>query len=93
MVYGKRCRVTREGLKFLAEIPDDQWIASQIAWLLWCLSSASFTKNNKFVTHFLNLLSKSQNPDGSFASEDGKEFSVSATLEAIEVLKYLRAKL
>jgi len=93
MVYGKRCRVTREGLEFLAKIPEDQWIASQIAWLLWCLSSASFTKSNKFVIHFLNLLSKSQNPDGSFASEDGKEFSVSATLEAIEVLKHLRAKL
>ena len=93
MVYGKRCNITRDGLKFLAEIPDGQWIPSQIAWLLWCLSSASFIKNNKFVKYFLNLLSKSQNPDGSFASEDGREFSVSATLEAIKVLKYFRVKL
>jgi len=93
MVYGERCNVTREGLKFLAEIPEDQWIPSQIAWLLWCLSSANFTKNNRFVKYFLNLLSKSQNLDGSFASEDGREFSVSATLEAIKVLKYFRVKL
>jgi len=93
MVYGKRCRVTREGLKFLAEITKYQWIPSQMAWLLWCLSSANFTRHNKFVKYFLNLLSKSQNPDGSFASEDGREFSVSATLEAIKVLKYFRHKL
>jgi len=92
MVYGKRSRVTIEGLKFLAEISEDQWVPSQIAWLLWCLSSANFKKNNKFVKHFLSLLSKSQSSDGSFASEDGREFSVSATLEALKVLKYFRLK-
>jgi len=70
MIYGKRCKVTREGLKFLAKIPEDQWIPSQIAWLLWCLNSANFTKNNKYVKHFLNLLLKTQNPDGSFGSEN-----------------------
>jgi hypothetical protein len=90
MVYGKGCNVTREGLKFLAGIPEDQWVTSQITWLLWCLSSANFTKNNRFVKHFLDLLSKSQNPDGSFTSEDGRGFSVSATLEAIKVLKHFR---
>ncbi|MFQ6068803.1 MAG: prenyltransferase/squalene oxidase repeat-containing protein [Candidatus Bathyarchaeia archaeon] len=88
MVYGKRCNVTREGLEFLAEIPRAQWIPSQTTWLLWCLSSANFTHKSKFVKYFLDLLSKSQNPNGSFSSEDGKEFSVSATLEAIKVLKY-----
>lgn len=93
MVYGKRCNVTREGLRFLTEVHEDQWIPSQIAWLLWCLSSANFTKNNKFIKYFLNLLSKSQNPDGSFTSEDGRELSVSATLEAIKVLKYFKLKL
>jgi hypothetical protein len=91
MVYGKRCNVTKRGLKYLAEIPDDEWISSQIAWLLWCLSSANFTSKNKFVNHFLNLLSQSQSPDGSFRSEDGREFSVSATIEAIKVLKYFKA--
>jgi len=90
MVYGKRCNVTTDGLRFLAEIPDGQWIPSQIAWLLWSLSSANFTKSNRFVRQFLNLLSKSQCSDGSFASEDGGEFSVSATLEAIKVLKCFR---
>jgi prenyltransferase beta subunit len=87
MVYGKRCNVTMKGLKYLAEIPKDRWVPSQIAWLLWCLSSANFTNRNKFVMHFLNLLSKSQNLDGSFSSEDGREFSVSATIEAIKALK------
>jgi len=93
MVYGKRCRVTKEGLRFLAETPQNQWAPSQIAWLLWCLSSANFTKNNKFVKHFLSLLSKSQNLDGSFSSEDGREFSISATLEAVKVLKYFKVNL
>ena len=92
MVYGKRSRVTREGLKFLAEISEDQWMSSQIAWVLQCLSSADFTKKNRFVKHFLNLLLKSQNPDGSFASEDGEKFSINATLEAIKVLKYFKVK-
>jgi prenyltransferase beta subunit len=93
MVYGKKYRATREGLRYLAEIPEDQWISSQIAWLLWSLRSANFAKNNRFVKHFLGLLSKSQNPDGSFTSEDGKEFLTSATLEAIKVLKYFGLKL
>jgi len=92
MAYGKRCKVTRDGLEFLSKIPEGQWVPSQIAWLLWCLSSANFTKNNRFVKYFLNSLSKSQNPDGSFVSEEGEGFSVSATLEAIKVLKYLKAK-
>jgi squalene cyclase len=88
MVYGKRCDVTRECLDFLVKIPRDQWVSSQIAWLLWCLFSADFAESDESVRHFLSLLSKSQNPDGSFTSEDGGEFSVSATLEAIKALKY-----
>jgi len=91
MVYGKRCKVTREGLEFLSGIPENQWVPSQISWLLWCLSSANFTTNNKFVKYFLDLLSKSQNPDGSFASEEGGGFLVGATLEAIKALEYLKA--
>jgi prenyltransferase beta subunit len=90
MVYDKRCNVTIRGLQYLAEIPEEQWIPSQIAWLLWCLGTANFTGKNKFVKHFLNLLLKSQNPDGSFVSEDGREFSVSATIEAIKVLKFFK---
>jgi hypothetical protein len=90
MVYGKECNVTREGLKFLAEIPQDQWFPSQITWLLWSLTSANFKEDNKIIRLFLNLLAKSQSPDGSFPSENGRKFSVSATLEAIKVLKYLK---
>jgi prenyltransferase beta subunit len=90
MVYGKECNVTEGCLEFLAEIPQDQWVPSQIAWLLWSLISANFKEDNKFVRRFLDLLVKSQNPDGSFASEDGREFAVSTTIEAIKVLKCLK---
>lgn len=93
MVRGKRCTLTTEGLNFLAKIPGERWVPSQVAWLLWCLASADFTKKNRFVKHFIDLLSNSQNPDGSFMSEDGKEYSVSATIEGIKVLKYFDFKL
>jgi len=89
MVYGKECDVTKGCLEFLAEIPRDNWVSSQIAWLLWSLISANFGAENKFVSHFLDLLAKSQNLNGSFTNEDGKEFTVSTTLEVIKVLKYL----
>jgi hypothetical protein len=89
MVYGKECNVTERCLKFLAEIPQDQWVPSQMAWLLWSLVSANFKKDNKFVRLFLDLLAESQSSNGSFAGEDEEEFAVSATLEVIKVLKYL----
>jgi len=85
MVHGKGNAATREGLEYLAGIAEDQWAPSQIAWLLWCLGSAKFPKDNRFMKHFLNILLKNQNPNGSFTSEDGPEFSVNATLEAMKV--------
>jgi hypothetical protein len=90
MVYGKECNITNMCLKFLTQIPKDQWVASQTAWLLWSLTSANFKKDSKFVRHFLDALAESQNSNGSFTSEDGKELSVSATLEVVKVLKYLK---
>ncbi len=89
---GTRCRVAAEGLRFLGTIPEEQWASSQLSWMLWCLGSSGYTKANRVVARFLDLLFARQSADGSFASEDGLEFSANATIEAIKVFKSFRVE-
>jgi len=86
MIEGWESKRVKRSLKFLDHIDWSSWVASQISWMLWCFMVADVPKENIFVSKMLNKLRGKQRDDGSFASEDGEEFAVGATLEAIKVL-------
>jgi hypothetical protein len=65
--------------------PD--WVGSYLAWLLRCLQDAGLPANHPLVARCLADLERKQRPDGSWESEDGEEFAVRATVEALRVLK------
>lgn len=76
----------RTAIKYLDDVDSDKWVASQISWMLWCFVIADGPKDNSFVRKMLQELIKRQRKNGDFASEDGDEFAVNATLEAIKVI-------
>lgn len=61
------------------------WQASQLAWALDCLLRAGVSPAEPFYARALRMLCERQLPDGSFASEDGDAFAVSATIQALKV--------
>jgi hypothetical protein len=82
--YGE---AARSGLQILADRPLSEWQDSQIAWALDCLGKAGLSKEEPFIETGLNELLRRRSPDGSWSSEDGAAFAVTATIEALKVLK------
>jgi len=78
----------RQGLQFLLDRPLADWADSQIAWALSCLGQAGLPKDHPFVAQCLAELQQRQRPEGSWASEDGENFDVGATIGAVKVFKH-----
>jgi squalene cyclase len=80
--------VAEKGLESLLRRPAAEWEDSQLAWALSCLGSAGLPREHPFVVQGLAALGERQRPDGSWASEDGAEYAVSATIQVLKVLKH-----
>ncbi|MHA2378186.1 MAG: prenyltransferase/squalene oxidase repeat-containing protein [Candidatus Thorarchaeota archaeon] len=65
----------------------EAWDGSVIAWLLRALRDSGLQADHQLVSRSLNLLEAKQLHDGSWGSEDGNEYAVWATVDAIRVLK------
>jgi len=65
--------------------PD--WEGAYLAWLLRCTQDAGLPADHPLVARSLVNLERKQRADGSWESEDGEKFAVSATVEALRVLK------
>ena len=65
--------------------PD--WEGSYLAWLLRCLQDAGLLADHPLVVRCVADLERKQRPDGSWESEDGEEYAVGATIDALRVLK------
>lgn len=63
------------------------WEGSYLTWLLRCLRDAELPATHQLVKECLKDLQDKQRSDGSWNSEDGEEYSASATVEALGVLK------
>ncbi len=70
------------------ELAPENWEGSNLAWLLCCFRDAGLPGDNLLVKKALDELARKQRPDGSWSSEDGEKFAVSATIEALRVLKH-----
>ena len=81
---------TRGGLsavRYLNLQPLADWEDLQMAWSLDVLTRAGLTKDHPFVQRGLERLCQRQAEDGSWASEDGQGFAITATLQVLRVFK------
>jgi squalene cyclase len=65
----------------------EAWDDSVIAWLLRALRDSGLQAKHQLVNRSLDVLEAKQRFDGSWGSEDGDEYSVWATVDALRVLK------
>lgn len=77
----------KRGMQALMDRPLSEYEASQLAWLLNCLSTAGMSRGHHVATHFLIKLRQLRRPDGSWASEDGDIHAVDSTIESLRALK------
>jgi squalene cyclase len=77
--------VARLAIQALSERPLADWDDSQIAWALDCLSRAGLPHDHQLMEAGLAELPGRQNSDGSWASEDGEDNAVSATIQVLKV--------
>lgn len=71
-------------MDWLAARPWSAWADSQVGWALDCLLRAGLPCGHAFIQSALGELLRRQQPDGSWASEDGPAFAASATVGAIK---------
>ena len=77
-----------KGLCYLANRPKTEWVDSQLCWALDCLGRAGMTVQQPFVKASLEALIQRQGLNGAWASEDGEDYIVGATIEALKVLRF-----
>jgi squalene cyclase len=77
----------QSGLSILDQIPLTAWEDSQIAWATDCLGMAGVPAENAFIHKMLPELASRQEANGSWSSEDGPAYAVSATISTIKALK------
>jgi hypothetical protein len=87
LILAGETAAAERGMAHLAARPWDEWEDSQIAWALDCLGSAGLGQAHPFIAAGLADLAARQEPDGSWASEDGPAYAVSATVSALKVFK------
>jgi hypothetical protein len=66
----------------------DDLSASHLAWLITTLLPAGLPADYVLVTQALSKLADLQQPDGRWQSDDGPDFDVSTTLEALFALSF-----
>jgi len=68
----------------------EAWDGSVVAWLLRALRDSGLGADHQLVSRSLDVLEARQLSDGSWGSEDGEEYSVWATVDALRVLRDFR---
>lgn len=74
-------------LDYLATTLDARFADNQLSWMAVSLLAVKYPRNSQFVATALNLQETRQRPDGSWTSEDGREFDSHATYEALRAFK------
>jgi hypothetical protein len=86
LMAGERySEAAQKGLQALADEPISEWVDSQICWALDCLGRAGLPQDHPFVVDCLDQLARRQRDGGGWASEDGQDHAVGATIEAVKV--------
>jgi hypothetical protein len=80
-------QLANRAIQALSEKALNDWADSQVAWALDCLSMGGLPESHPFVQRCLDELLTRQKLDGSWASEDGESYAVSATIQVLKVLR------
>ncbi len=84
-LLGDQARPTRRLVAGLGQALTAGWDGSLIAELLFRLRQSGYGFHTEVVTRAWELLQQSQAADGSFASEEGPEGVVAATIRALDI--------
>jgi hypothetical protein len=79
-------------VQFLADQPFEAWEDSQVAWALDILSRAGLPADHEWAAAGLEHLRRKQAENGSWASEDGPSFVITATLQVLKVFNRYELK-
>ncbi len=84
---GEASEVAQMAREYLEARLDDQWDASALAWLLNTYLNAGINPTSSLLTRARALLENLQQPNGSFASDDGDPFTLDVTIQAVRALQ------
>lgn len=88
-ILGQETRATRRLIAGLGENLSEEWSPSMLAWMLQSLLDAHYTRRTEVVNRAWFMLNDAQQPDGSFAAEEGED-SIQTTLQALDVARQLQ---
>ncbi len=84
---GAESEVAQATHKYLEARLDGQWDASALAWLLNTYLNAGIAPSTTLLSRARALLGQLQQPNGSFASDDGDPFTLDVTIQAVRALQ------
>jgi hypothetical protein len=84
---GETSEVAQMAREYLEARLDEQWDASALAWLLNTYLNAGINPASPLLARARALLENMQQPNGSFASDDGDPFTLDVTIQAVRALQ------
>jgi hypothetical protein len=84
---GEESEVARATRDYLEARLDSDWGAGSLAWLLNTYLNAGIAPSMLLLAHARSLLESAQQPNGSFASDDGDPFTLDVTIQAVRALQ------
>ncbi len=88
-MLGRNARPTRRLVAGLGEALNDAWTSSMLASLLHCMLEAGYGLRTELVSRAWALLQTRQQPDGSFAADEGGEGAADVTLTVLDIARSL----
>jgi len=87
IVEGATSEVAQATRSYLDARLESQWGASTLAWLLNTYLNAGISPSLPLLAHARALLEEAQQPNGSFASDEGDSFTLDVTVQAARALQ------
>lgn len=85
--YGQYPQRVDRSLQYIQARPVDKWDDTQLNWALDCLAAGGLPADHPLVQFLLDKLSNQQDDNGSWSSEEGPAYAVSATIGALKAIK------
>jgi hypothetical protein len=88
LVEGADSEVAQATRAYLEQRLDRHWDAGALTWLLNTYFGAGISPSMPLLTKARKLLEQAQQPNGSFSSDDGADFALDVTIQAVRALQH-----